>query len=109
MLAGASGPVLDIFYVKSKMSKEGILGTKAVTQTLGHVLKLIYYAIMMAIASDLVPAWLIPAVVAAAIIGNYCASLVVTRLSDQQFKKIGRYVISFICVIYIGKGIAELI
>ena len=109
MLAGASGPVLDIFYVKSKMSKEGILGTKAVTQTLGHVLKLIYYAIMMAIASDLVPAWLIPAVVAAAIIGNYCASLLVTRLSDHQFKKIGRYVISLICVIYIGKGIAELI
>ena len=109
MLAGASGPVLDIFYVKSKMSKEGILGTKAVTQTLGHVLKLIYYAIMMAIASDLVPAWLIPAVFAAAIIGNYCASLLVTRLSDHQFKKIGRYVISLICVIYIGKGIAELI
>ena len=109
MLAGASGPVLDIFYVKSKMSMEGILGTKAVTQTLGHVLKLIYYAIMMAIASDLVPAWLIPAVVAAAIIGNYCASLLVTRLSDHQFKKIGRVVISFICVIYIGKGIAELI
>ena len=109
MLAGASGPVLDIFYVKSKMSKEGILGTKAVTHTLGHVLKLIYYAIMMAIASDLVPAWLIPAVFAAAIIGNYCASLLVTRLSDHQFKKIGRYVISLICVIYIGKGIAELI
>jgi uncharacterized protein len=109
MLAGASGPVLDIFYVKSKMSKEGILGTKAVTQTLGHVLKLIYYAIMMAIASDLVPAWVIPAVVAAAILGNYCASLLVTRLSDHQFRKVGCYVISFICVIYIGKGIAELI
>ena len=43
MLAGASGPVLDIFYVQSAMSKEEILGTKAVTQTLGHILKLIYY------------------------------------------------------------------
>ena len=57
MLAGASGPVLDIFYVKSKMSKEGILGTKAVTQTLGHILKLIYYAIMMAIAFLVMSAW----------------------------------------------------
>ena len=99
MLAGASGPVLDIFYVKSKMSKEAILGTKAVTQTLGHILKLIYYAIIMTIASDLIPVWVIPAVVAAAIMGNYCASLLVTRMSDHQFKKIGRYVISFICVI----------
>ena len=109
MLAGASGPVLDIFYVKSEMSKEAILGTKAVTQTLGHILKLIYYAIIMTIASDLIPVWVIPAVVAAAILGNYCASLLVTRLSNHQFKKIGRYVIRVICIIYIGKGVAELI
>lgn len=109
MLAGASGPVLDIFYVKSEMPKEAILGTKAVTQTLGHILKLIYYAIIMTIASDLIPIWVVPAVVAAAILGNYCASLLVIRMSDHQFKKIGRYVISCICVVYIGKGIAELI
>ena len=109
MLAGASGPVLDIFYVKSEMSKEAILGTKAVTQTLGHILKLIYYAVIMAIASDLIPVWVIPAVVAAAIFGNYCASLLVTRMSDHQFKKIGRYVIMLVGVIYIGKGIAELV
>ena len=109
MLAGASGPVLDIFYVKSEMSKEAILGTKAVTQTLGHILKLIYYAVIMAIASDLIPVWVIPAVVAAAIFGNYCASLLVTRMSDHQFKKIGRYVIMLVGVIYIGKGVAELI
>ena len=44
MLAGASGPVLDIFYVQSAMSKEEILGTKAETQTFGHILKLIYYS-----------------------------------------------------------------
>ena len=109
MLAGASGPVLDIFYVKSEMPKEAILGTKAVTQTLGHILKLIYYATIMTIASDLIPIWVVPAVVAAAILGIYCASLLVIRMSDHQFKKIGRYVISCICVVYIGKGIAELI
>ena len=63
----------------------------------------------MTIASDLIPVWVIPAVVAAAILGNYCASLLVTRLSNHQFKKIGRYVIRVICIIYIGKGVAELI
>ena len=42
MVAGASGPVLDIFYVPSAMNKEEILGTKAITQTFGHILKLIY-------------------------------------------------------------------
>ncbi|MGK0338243.1 MAG: hypothetical protein ACJAYE_001322 [Candidatus Azotimanducaceae bacterium] len=36
MLAGASGPLLDIFYVQSKLSRYETLGTKAITQTLGR-------------------------------------------------------------------------
>jgi uncharacterized membrane protein YfcA len=109
MLAGASGPVLDIFYVQSKMSKEAILGTKAVTQTLGHILKLVYYTMIMAVASNELPIWVFPSVVAAAIVGNYLGSLIVTRMSDHQFKKIGRYVIMVIGLVYIGKGVVELL
>lgn len=108
MLAGASGPVLDIFYVQSEMTKEAILGTKAVTQTLGHLLKLIYYAFIMTIAATELPAWLFPTVVAAAILGNYLASHIVARMSDQQFKLIGRKVILGIGLFYMAKGIWEL-
>ena len=96
LLAGASGPVLDIFDVQSDMTREQILGTKAVTQTLGHILKLIYYGAVMAVASTELPLWVVPAVVAAAILGNYLASLVVARMTDNQFKQIGRYVIMVI-------------
>lgn len=108
LLAGASGPVLDIFYVQSEMTKEQILGTKAVTQTLGHILKLIYYGAVMAVASTALPLWVVPAVFAAAILGNYLGSLVVARMTDNQFKQIGRYVIMVIGVVCIGKGILEL-
>jgi len=109
MLAGASGPVLDIFYVQSEMTKEAILGTKAVTQTLGHILKLIYYGAVLVTASNELPIWLFPLVVGAAILGNYLASLVVSRISDNQFKRIGRIVIMLIGVIYLGKGLTEII
>lgn len=108
LLAGASGPVLDIFYVQSEMTKEQILGTKAVTQTLGHILKLIYYGSVMAVASTQLPLWVVPAVVAAAILGNYLGSLIVARMTDNQFKQIGRYVVMVIGVICIGKGILEM-
>lgn len=108
LLAGASGPVLDIFYVQSEMTKEQILGTKAVTQTLGHILKLIYYGSLMAVASTQLPLWVVPAVVAAAILGNYLGSLIVARMTDNQFKQIGRYVVMVIGVICIGKGILEM-
>ncbi len=107
MLAGASGPVLDIFYVQSSMTKEEILGTKAVTQTLGHIIKLIYYSAVMITASSELPVWVFPAVIGAAITGNYLGSLVVARITDDHFKQIGRYVIMVIGVIYIGKGVFE--
>ena len=108
LLAGASGPVLDIFYVQSEMTREQILGTKAVTQTLGHLLKLVYYGAVMAVASSALPLWVVPAVVAAAILGNYLGSLVVARMTDSQFKQVGRYVIMVIGVVCIGKGVLEL-
>ena len=108
MLAGASGPVLDIFYVRSRMSRQEILGTKAVTQTLGHILKLTYYAFFLAVAGGELPALVFPAVVAAAILGNYLGSLVVARMTDSQFRQAGRLVILVIGAVYIGKGILEL-
>ena len=108
LLAGASGPVLDIFYVQSRLTREEILGTKAVTQTLGHVLKLVYYGAIMAVAGTELPIWVFPAVVTAAVLGNYLGSLIVARMTDNQFKQTGRYVIMVVGVICIGKGIFEL-
>ena len=108
LLAGASGPVLDIFYVQSRLTRQEILGTKAVTQTLGHILKLVYYGAIMAVAGTELPIWVFPAVVTAAVLGNYLGSLIVARMTDNQFKQTGRYVIMVVGVICIGKGIFEL-
>ena len=108
MLAGASGPVLDFFYVQSAMSKEEILGTKAVTQTFGHIVKLIYYGSLITIAADTIPHWALPAVVSSAILGNHLGSLIVERITVDDFKRIGRYLVMVIGIVYLAKGIAEL-
>ena len=108
MLAGASGPVLDIFYVQSKLSRYEILGTKAITQTLGHIIKLVYYGLFLGVSTgDEVPLWIIPAVIIAALLGNYLGKLVVDRMDDAMFKNIGRVAILLIGVAYIGKGLDE--
>lgn len=108
MLAGASGPVLDLFYVKSSLTRHEILGTKAVTQTLGHIIKLVYYAFLLSVASIEVPLWVFPAVVGAALSGNGIGKGLVDKMSDDHFKVIGRYIVLAIGLIYIGKGIYEL-
>lgn len=43
LAAGASGPLLDVFYLNTKLDRLAIVATKALTQTLGHLLKLGYY------------------------------------------------------------------
>src|SRR5689334_22788981 len=38
--AGVSGPILDVFFVRSKMSRHAVVATKASTQSLSHILKI---------------------------------------------------------------------
>ncbi len=56
LVAGASGPVLDVFYVKSRLTRHQVLATKAVTQTSSHVIKLGYYLAVIGLTVDL-PMW----------------------------------------------------
>jgi uncharacterized membrane protein YfcA len=107
MLAGASGPVLDIFYVQSKLSRYEILGTKAITQTLGHLMKLGYYGLFLGISTDQLPFWLIAAVIAAALGGNWIGKLVIDRLDDVIFRRIGRIAILLIGAAYLLKAAQE--
>jgi len=107
MLAGASGPVLDIFYIKSNLTRHEILGTKAITQTLGHLIKLGYYAFFLTMSIEL-PAWIYPAVIFAAILGNWMGKHVIEKINDVAFKRVGRYAILTVGIVYIGKGLIEL-
>ena len=108
LMAGASGPILDIFYNKSRLSRFEILGTKAITQTLGHIIKLLYYAFFISIAVD-IPLVVYPLVVVAAIAGNALGKTLLKRMSDAQFRTAGRHIIMVIGVFYIGRGIYELV
>ena len=100
MLAGASGPVLDIFYVKSSLNRFEILGTKAITQTLGHIIKLVYYAFFLDFSIDL-PPWIYLGVITAAILGNWLGKLVIERVDDDLFKRVGRIAIMLVGIVYI--------
>ena len=106
MLAGVAGAILDVFYIKSNLTRQEILGTKAVTQTLGHIIKLGYYAAFVR-SSDLT-IWVVTAVVVAALLGNYFASTLVMRMTDYQFKAAGKYLICVFGLMFLGKGLYEL-
>jgi uncharacterized membrane protein YfcA len=104
MLAGASGPVLDVFYLKSEMTRHQILATKAVTQTLGHVIKLFYYVWIIGLVANL-PMWVYLLVIIGAIAGNWIAKFIVDRIRDEHFRLGGRYLVLSIGAVFLVHGI----
>ncbi len=111
LMAGASGPVLDVFYVKSTLDKNAVIATKAVTQTLGHVLKILYYGIILGVVAEdgALPAWIFPAVILTAMAGTRAGRAVFDRLSEGQFRTASRIAVVTIGAIYVLKGIQEIV
>ncbi len=109
LLAGASGPALDVFYVKSTMNKNAVIATKAVTQTLGHVLKILYYGLIIGLVAEegALPLWIFPAVIVTAMLGTRTGRILFDRLSEGQFRAASRAAVVTIGVIFIVKGIQE--
>lgn len=103
LLTGASGPVLDAFFLGGTMDRKAIVATKAACQVLGHGLKLIYFASVIDQAAGL-DAPMAALAVAASIAGTTAARAVLERMSDAVFRVwVGRLVLA-VSAYYIVHG-----
>jgi uncharacterized protein len=108
LLAGASGPLLDMFYLNSKLTRHQVVASKAITQTLGHVLKLFYYGAVIGAAGAL-PLWLYLAAMATAVAGTRIGTRLLDRLADHAFRRVSGWVILTIGGACIAQGVRLLI
>ena len=107
LVAGITGPLLDIFYVRTGMTRQANVATKAAAQVLGHLTKVAYFAAFIAdpAGRDL-EQWLVMAYAACfAVLGTTLSRSFLDRLSDRQFYYWTRRVILAIGVVYVGQGI----
>lgn len=114
LLAGASGPLLDVFYLNAPLNRHEIVACKAVTQTLGHLLKLLYYGWIIGIVvteqgqDASVPTWLLLTAIATAVIGTRMGTRLLARFSDEHFRSVSGAVILVIGAACIAAGIRQL-
>ncbi|MGE3164742.1 MAG: TSUP family transporter [Planctomycetota bacterium] len=109
LLAGASGPLLDVFYVRSRLDRHAIVATKAFTQSMGHALKLIYFGwVVPAAGLGELPSWIVPAVMTAALVGTHVGARLLDRLSDDRFRSWSAGIVRVLGVIFVARGIAAL-
>ncbi|MCR9258654.1 MAG: sulfite exporter TauE/SafE family protein [Pseudomonadaceae bacterium] len=104
LLAGASGPLLDVFYLNSPLNRQEIVANKALTQTIGHLLKILYYGLIVAVATTL-PWWLFVCAMTAAVAGTRVGTLVLHRWDDAAFARVSSVVILTIAGICMVRGI----
>jgi uncharacterized protein len=105
LVAGAAGHILDLFFQKSGLDRRAIVGTKAVTQTTGHLLRIAYFGSFASAYDESIPWWGYAGALCLAIAGTSLAGLVLERMTDTHFRMWSRRVIVAVSVVYLARGL----
>jgi len=107
LVAGASGPLLDLFYLNSQYDRHEIVATKAITQTLGHLTKLAYYGSLYGLAAETSPLMLGIALLAS-ITATRIGTLILKRVSNENFRKASQFLILSLGALCIANALRTL-
>lgn len=105
LVAGVSGPILDVFFVRSQMDRRAVVATKASIQSLGHIIKITYFGGLVGAAQrGSIDFWLGALMVALAITGTTLSRRVLERLTDASFRQWTRWAVMSTGVFYLASG-----
>lgn len=103
-IAGVSGPLLDVFFVRCRMDRRAVVATKATCQTVSHLTKLVYFSHVMEGGSNVEKSAMAIAIIMA-IVGTTLSKFVLEKLSDQQFRRWTQGIVVAIGVVYLAQGV----
>ena len=110
LMAGVSGPILDVFFVRSKMGRHAVVATKAMTQSFSHILKITYFGVIVAAERHgTVDPWMGAMMVVLAFTGTSLAAPVLKRMNDQSFRQWTRWTVMTLGVFYLASGVMMLL
>jgi uncharacterized membrane protein YfcA len=109
LTAGVSGPILDIFFVRSKMGRHAVIATKALTQSLSHIMKIAYFGAFMSVEGGSVHPVLGAIMVLLAFIGTSLSKHVIARMNDHSFRLWTRWTVMTLGLFYLASGVWMLV
>lgn len=104
LLTGVGGLFLDIFFQKSTLDRKTTVGTKAMTQTFSHVVRIAYFG-SLAGFTEVVPVWSYPPAILLAIVGTSLAPFVLERMTDTGFRQWTRAIVFAVSLVYVARGL----
>jgi len=103
LTAGVAGPILDVFFVRTALTRHEIVATKAATQVFSHLMKIIVYgAPLLALhGAGLPPWWVFALAIPLSMVGTAVGGIALNRLSDVDFKRYLRTILTVIGAFYL--------
>jgi len=109
LVAGISGPILDLFFIRSKMGRHAVVATKATVQSLSHLMKIGYFGGILAASGANVDPRMAVAVVILGIVGTSLSKQVLERISDADFRRWTRWTVMTLGTFYLLSGVLALV
>lgn len=106
LTAGVAGPLLDIFFVRTALSRHAIVATKAATQVFAHLAKILVYGtpLLTSPAADMPPWWMFAFAIPLSMLGTVAGGRILDRMSDVNFKSWTRWIVTGIGVLYLAQA-----
>jgi uncharacterized protein len=105
LTSGVSGPILDTFFVRSRMTRQAVVATKAMTQSLSHLLKIGYFGAIVTTGRGAVEPWLAGMMIALAVLGTNLSRFVLDKMDDKSFRFWTRATVVVLGIYYTANGL----
>jgi uncharacterized membrane protein YfcA len=104
LTAGVAGPLLDIFFIRTALTRHTIVSTKAATQVVSHVAKIVVYGAPLIAAGSsggMPPLWFFLMAVPLSMAGTQVGGRILERMTDVDFKRWTRLIVTGIGLLYL--------
>ncbi|HEX2815189.1 MAG TPA: TSUP family transporter [Phenylobacterium sp.] len=106
LTAGVAGPLLDVFFVRTALTRHQIVATKAATQVFSHIMKIVVYGapLLATGGKGVPPLWVFAFAIPLSMLGTAAGGVVLNRLSDVNFKRYLRLILTVIGAAYLAQA-----
>ena len=103
LTAGVAGPLLDIFFVRTELTRHAIVATKAATQVFAHLAKILVYGAPLVAGTSIgmPPVWVFAIAIPLSMAGTAVGGMILDRMSDVNFKRWTRWIVTGVGVTYL--------
>ncbi|WP_019959838.1 TSUP family transporter [Woodsholea maritima] len=106
VIAGVSGPLLDVFFQHTALDRRAIVATKATSQIAAHGVKIAYYILPALHSTDKDLLWIIALAAPLSIAGTFLGGRLLERMSENRFRHWTKRIVSVIGAIYVLRGLS---